>query len=121
MSETELKSAAKPRWWLIVVRLAVFIALALAVGSLLNHLAAALDRDAKPAGFVRGALQGALMPMSMPNLAVGRDVRIYSEHNTGVRYKLGYTVGVNVCGAIFFGILFWRLKRWRAWASRVSS
>lgn len=53
------------------------------------------------------------MPMSMPNLLVGRDVTIYSAHNTGVSYKLGYTAGVNGCGAIFFGFLFWRLNRWR--------
>lgn len=53
------------------------------------------------------------MPMSMPNLLVGRDITIYSSHNTGVRYKLGYTAGVNGCGAIFFGVLFWRLNRWR--------
>jgi hypothetical protein len=59
-------------------------------------------------------LQGALMPMALPNLALGRDIPIYSLNNTGVRYKLGYTAGVNVCGAFFFGLLFWRLNRWRA-------
>ena len=53
------------------------------------------------------------MPMAMPNLLVGRDVSIYSTRNTGLKYKLGYTVGVNGCGAIFFGVLFWRFSRWR--------
>jgi len=53
----------------------------------------------------------------MPNLLVGRDVTIYSAHNTGVSYKLGYTAGVNGCGALFFGFLFWRLDRWRKWAA----
>ena len=51
------------------------------------------------------------MPMAMPNLLVGRDVMIYSQNNTGVMYKLGYTAGVNGCGAIFFGVLFWRVNR----------
>ena len=64
--------------------------------------------------FVRGMLQGALMPMAMPNLLVGRDVVIYSQRNNGVTYKLGYTAGVNVCGAIFFGLFFWWVSRWRA-------
>ena len=38
---------------------------------------------------------------------------IYSDHNNGVAYKLGYTTGVNSCGAVFFGFLFWRVTRWR--------
>jgi hypothetical protein len=53
------------------------------------------------------------MPMAMPNLLVGRDVSIYSANNTGLSYKLGYTSGVNGCGAIFFGVVFWRFNRWR--------
>jgi hypothetical protein len=53
------------------------------------------------------------MPMAMPNLLVGNDVVIYSLHNTGLGYKLGYTIGVNVCGAFFFGCFFWRISRWR--------
>jgi hypothetical protein len=87
------------------------------VGWTLNHLAASMEQDARPAGFGRGALQGALMPMALPNLLIGRDVVIYSTNNTGVRYKLGYTAGVNVCGAVFFGFLFWRLRRLHKWAS----
>jgi hypothetical protein len=51
--------------------------------------------------------------MAMPNLLVGRDVVIYSANNAGVPYKLGYTVGVNACGALFFGFLYWRILRWR--------
>jgi hypothetical protein len=53
------------------------------------------------------------MPMSMPNLLVGRDVTIYSQNNTGVSYKLGYTTGVNACGALFFGVVFWRFNKLR--------
>ncbi len=95
----------------------MLLALAALIGSLLNRVAASLDRSTRPAGFGRGVIQGALMPMSMPNLIVGRDVTIYSANNTGVSYKLGYTSGVNVCGAIFFGVLFWRLNRLRKWAA----
>ncbi len=53
------------------------------------------------------------MPMSLPNLLVGKDIEIYSVRNTGVTYKLGYTAGVNGAGALFFGFFFWRLNRWR--------
>lgn len=101
------------KWWRFALRLVIFVLLAAAVGSLLNRVAASVKGDAKPAGFSRGVVEGALMPMSLPNLLVGRDVNIYSLNNTGVAYKLGYTSGVNGCGAIFFGILFWRLQRWR--------
>ena len=65
------------------------------------------------AGFRRGLVQGALMPMALPNLIVGNDVTIYSQNNTGLTYKLGYTAGVNACGAVFFGLFFWRVNRWR--------
>jgi hypothetical protein len=101
----------------VVVRLIVLVILAYTVGAGLNRLGVALDEGGRPAGFSRGVVQGALMPMAFPNLLVGRDVTIYSANNTGVSYKLGYTTGVNVCGAIFFGFFFWRLRRLRRWAS----
>ncbi len=100
-------------WWKVAQRLLFVFLLAAMIGSLLNHISASLERSARPAGFTRGLLQGALMPMAMPNLLVGRDVTIYSHNNIGLIYKLGYTVGVNACGVIFFGVFFWRLNRWR--------
>ncbi len=53
------------------------------------------------------------MPAAMPNLAIGHDVTIYATNNNGLPYKLGYTMGVNVCGAVFFGIFFLRVNRWK--------
>ena len=98
----------------LVSRLAGILLLAFVIGWILNRVAQQLDRNNRPAGFVRGLVQGALMPASMPNLLIGHDVVIYAEkNNNGVFYKLGYTMGVNACGAIFFGIFYWRLKRWR--------
>ena len=108
-------TASKPlRIQAVVVRLAVYVVLAFAIGAVLNRVAASLERSARPAGFTRGVLQGALMPMALPNLLVGRDVTIYSHLNNGVKYKLGYTSGVNACGAVFFGLLYWRVSRWRS-------
>ena len=100
----------------IFVRGATFLAFAFLVAVVLNHLAATVKVDSRPAGFTRGMIQGALMPMALPSLLFGRDVTIYAAENTGIPYKLGYTVGVNVCGAIFFGLLYWRLNRLRTWA-----
>jgi hypothetical protein len=115
MSATAVRVAApaRPRSNL-VTRLAAILLLAFVIGWTLNRVAQQLDRNNRPAGFVRGLVQGALMPASMPNLLIGQDVAIYAEkNNNGVFYKLGYTMGVNACGAIFFGMFYWRLKRWR--------
>jgi hypothetical protein len=102
----------------IACRVVVFVCLAALIGWVLNEISDSLERDHRPAGFGRGMLQGALMPMSMPNLLVGKDITIYSASNTGVKYKLGYTLGVNVCGAAFFGFFFLRVARWRKAALR---
>jgi hypothetical protein len=97
----------------VMIRLSIILVAAFAFGAVLNRVAISLSRDPNPAGFGRGVVQGALMPMAFPNLLVGRDVAIYASNNTGVSYKLGYTTGVNGCGAIFFSFLFWRVARWR--------
>ena len=60
------------------------------------------------AGFGYGILNGALMPLSLPSLLIGRDVQIYHPVNTGRTYKIGYICGVNICGLAFLGPLFWR-------------
>ena len=96
------------------------LCVAFLVGVILNRISATLEKDARPAGFTRGMLQGALMPMTFPNLIVGNEVTIYSERNTGRSYKLGYTLGVNVCGIVFFGLFFWRLTRWTKYGKRRS-
>jgi len=116
----QAKPDAPPAWasWRTLVRVAIVLVLAYSIGAGLNRLGAVLDRTGRPAGFPRGVVQGALMPMALPNLLFGKDVMIYSLNNTGVGYKLGYTTGVNVCGAVFFGFFFLRLNRWRKWAAR---
>ena len=96
-----------------LLRLLWFLLLATCIGWSLNQAGRLLNRSGKRAGFGLGVVQGALMPLALPNLAVGNDVTIYSENNTGRTYKLGYTIGVNGCGLIFFGIFFWRMSRLR--------
>lgn len=70
-------------------------------------------RRTEPAGFGRGLLHGAAMPLAWPGLLAGRDATIYADRNTGRTYKLGYTLGVNVCGALFFGWSYRRISRLR--------
>ncbi len=102
------KSIAK-----ILGRLAVVLLVATIMIGVVNRSSRRLDISSEPAGFGRGLLHGALMPMALPNLVIGQDVTIYAPSNIGRLYKLGYTVGVNGCGALFFGMFFWRINRWR--------
>lgn len=67
-------------------------------------------REGKP-GFALGMLHGALMPMALPSLLLGKDVPIYASKNLGRRYKVGYIAGINVCGFLFFGLAFMRPPR----------
>src|SRR5262245_429796 len=97
----------------VISRFTSIVLLAFVIGWTLNQISRRLDRSHRPAGFTRGLVQGAMMPAAMPNLLVGYDVAIYSPNNNGIFYKLGYTVGVNTCGAVFFGAFYWRVNRWR--------
>jgi len=63
------------------------------------------------AGFSRGIAHGALMPIALPSLVIGKEVEIYAVNNSGRAYKLGYIVGINLCGLMFFGAAFWRPTR----------
>lgn len=101
------------RWRRILVRTLIVLVAAVLVGLMTRSLLTLVNHGQRPAGFFHGMFQGALMPAALPNLLVGNDVVIYAQDNTGVVYKLGYTMGVNTCGAFFFGIFFWRLNRWR--------
>jgi hypothetical protein len=62
------------------------------------------------ADFKYGVLHGALMPLSLPALVMGKDVPIYAADNTGRSYKIGYICGINACGLLFFGAAFRRPK-----------
>ena len=97
----------------IAVRIISFLIVATLFTCVTRGLIFMANRETGPAGFAKGMVHGALMPCALPNLLIGNDVTIYAAENTGRTYKLGYTVGVNSCGAIFFGIFFWRVSRWK--------
>lgn len=114
MTDTQAKvSVAAGLRQKILARVFSVLLAAAIIGFIVNRATALMNNDGGPAGFGRGVLQGALMPCALPNLLVGNDVPIYAPNNTGRTYKLGYTVGVNGCGAIFFGVFFWRVSSWR--------
>lgn len=63
-------------------------------------------QNSKP-GFWLGCAHGALMPMALPSLLMDQDVPIYAPVNQGRIYKIGYIAGINACGFVVFGLLFW--------------
>ena len=60
------------------------------------------------AGFHSGVIQGALMPAALPTLLMGKDLPIYAPNNIGRGYNIGFILGINACGTLFFGLAFWR-------------
>jgi len=96
-------------------RLATKVATLIVVGLLFGWAYAWASPKVFPhdvqAGFKLGMAHGALMPMALPSLVMGKDVDIYAAHNAGRTYKLGYIVGINLCGLVFFGSAFWRPAR----------
>ena len=114
MSQTQAKAPARPQlWWRIAARLVLIVCVGMIMIWVVQKSSARLDASTEPAGFARGLLHGALMPMALPNLIVGHSPTIYAPNNTGRFYKLGYTAGVNGCGLVFFGAFFWRVNRIR--------
>ena len=105
---------APTAWRKLAITILVWLAAMFTIGAILNRTAQAEFRGDQPAGFGLGLMHGALMPLALPRLAFGSDVTIYAVKNTGRTYNLGYTLGVNFCGAIFFSYSFWWYSRaWR--------
>ena len=99
----------------LLLRLALIVVITWGWGWVLNKSATSTNARPEPAGFGRGMLHGALMPGAMPSLLFGKDVVIFAPNNNGRLYKLGYTFGVNACGAFFFGTFFYRLRKINKW------
>jgi hypothetical protein len=65
----------------------------------------------RTAGFHTGVIHGAVMPAALPALLLGKDVPIYAAANEGRAYKIGYILGINLCGTVFFGAAFWQPRK----------
>jgi len=103
----------RSRWPVILLRIVCILFVGWVVGNLTSSLEVYTSRQPGRSGFGRGILHGILMPFAMPNLIMGQNVSIYQTDNLGRLYNLGYTLGVNTCGLLFFGYFFWRLNRLR--------
>jgi len=97
------------KWWKRMARKAVTLVLiGLFLGFGYEWAAPRFYGPEHAAGFKLGVLHGALMPVALPSLLLGKDVPIYADRNEGRIYKLGYIAGINACGLVFFGLAFWR-------------
>jgi hypothetical protein len=92
-------------------KVAVFLVVAVFLGWFYGWASPRVFPKEKPLGFGYGTLHGALMPMALPSLVMGQDVDIFAANNSGRPYKLGYIVGINLCGLVFFGSLFWKPRK----------
>ena len=109
MDSTPTLVAKKPALIKFLLRKAATVAIVTVIfGWLYGWAAPWAYVSTAPAGFSWGFLHGAMMPLSLPSLVAGRDVPIYAVKNTGRLYKIGYICGVNVCGLLFIGPIFWR-------------
>jgi len=100
---------APAQWWKRAARkAATLVLLGLVFGFGYDWAAPRFYGPEHAAGFKLGVLHGALMPVALPSLLLGKDVPIYADRNQGRIYKLGYIAGINACGLIFFGLAFWR-------------
>ncbi len=92
----------------LAIKIVVLVALGLGFGWAYDWAAPRFYRPEIIPGFRLGVLHGALMPIALPTLLMGKDVPIYAAASTGRTYKLGYIAGINLCGLLFFGATFHR-------------
>jgi len=100
--------SSKPRrWWKqLAIKAVTLVILGLVCGWAYDWAAPRLYGPERTPGFGLGVVHGALMPIALPCLLVGKDVPIYAPLKTGRIYKIGYIAGINLCGLAFFGLTF---------------
>ena len=98
---------------LIIIKVIVLTAISLGLGFTHNWASSRYYKPDYVAGFRTGLLEGALMPAALPGLVRGYDLPIYAPNNLGRPYKIGYILGLNTCGTVFFGVAFWQPRRFR--------
>jgi hypothetical protein len=97
----------------IVIKSIMLIAVCVILGVAQAWMAALSYKPSQVAGFPVGIWHGMLMPAALPGMLMGQDLPIYAPNNTGRTYNIGYAMGVNGCGTLFFGVMFWRPRGWR--------
>lgn len=97
----------------VVLKSVMIISLCTALGLAQAWMASWSYQPNRVAGFPLGLWHGMLMPAALPGLLMGQDLPIYARNNTGRTYNIGYAMGINGCGLLFFSIAFWRPRGWR--------
>jgi len=92
-------------------KIVVLTVMAVALGLVQGWACSSTYKPDHVAGFRAGILHGMLMPAALPRLLVGQDLPIYAPNNSGRLYNIGYILGINTCGFLFFGVGFWRPRR----------
>jgi hypothetical protein len=107
---------SSPVRWLTLIQFIIFkfVVMTLFVFVLAIGQGWAARNTYKPeqcADFKVGLLHGFLMPAAFPGLLGGHDLPIYATNNNGRNYKVGYILGLNTCGSVFFGLAYWGMNR----------
>jgi hypothetical protein len=97
----------------LVVRIIALTVISIALISAQGWATPRYYRADRLAGFGTGFLEGALMPAALPGLLGGQDVPIFAPNNDGRGYKIGFILGLNTCGTLFFGVAFWQPRKKR--------
>jgi hypothetical protein len=92
------------------IKIAALVLMSLALGFGYDRAAPRTYAPERVAGFFSGMMHGALMPAALPTLVFGKDLPIYAPNNVGRGYNIGFILGLNACGTLFFGIGFWKPK-----------
>ena len=98
------------KWRQQAIKIAALTLFSLALGFGYDRAALRTYAPERVAGFFTGMMHGALMPAALPTLVFGKDLPIYALNNVGRGYNIGFILGLNTCGTLFFGIAFWHPK-----------
>jgi hypothetical protein len=94
------------RFW--TIKIAALVLLGVLLGVAYDWSAKRYYGPDRVAGFTSGLIHGAMMPAALPTLVMGDDLPIYARNNVGRGYNIGFILGLNACGTLFFGLAFWR-------------
>ena len=103
-------STSSPRWRQQAIKIAALTLFSVALGFGYDRAAPRTYGPERVAGFFTGMMHGALMPAALPTLVFGKDLPIYAQNNVGRGYNIGFILGLNTCGTLFFGLAFWHPK-----------
>ena len=99
-----------PKWKGQAIKIAALTLFSLALGFGYDRATRRSYGPERTADFFVGLMHGAFMPAALPTLVFVKDSPIYAQNNVGRRYNIGFILGLNTCGTLFFGIVFWHPK-----------